>query len=94
LSVPPTLAAPAMTRAAIALLEPALVGLPEAELDGLGPGSGGMLAGSLMAAAAGGGGAAGGYAATRGSGAAQTGSGAAQTGTGNGTSTDTAPLPG
>ncbi len=63
----------------MALPAPTLVGLPEAELDGLGPGSGGMLPGSLMAAAAGGGGAAGGgWAATRGSGAAQRSSGAAQ----------------
>jgi PPE-repeat protein len=88
LSVPPAWAAPSMTRAA-AFTEPALAGLPEAELDGLGPGPGGMLAGSLMAAAAGGGGAAGGgWAATRGSGAAksgaaaQPGAGTAQPGTG------------
>ncbi len=81
LSVPQTWAsaAPAITRAATALPAPALVGLPEAELDGLGPGAGGVLPGSLMAAAAGGGGAAGGgWAATRG--AAQRGSGAAQPG--------------
>jgi hypothetical protein len=50
----------------------ALVGFPEAEVDPLGPGGGGILPGSLMAAAAGGGGAAGGgYAATRGAGSAQ-----------------------
>lgn len=68
LSVPPTWAgtAPALTRATMALPEPALVGLPQAEVDALGPGYGGMLPGSLMAAAAGGGGAAGGgWAGTR-----------------------------
>jgi len=60
LSVPRTWtwAAPATARGAMTLPEPALVGLPEAEVDGLGPGFGGMLPGSLMAAAAGGGGAA------------------------------------
>jgi hypothetical protein len=52
--------------------EPALVGFPEAEVDPLGPGLGGVLPGSLMAAAAGGGGAAGGgFAATRGAGTTQ-----------------------
>jgi len=74
LSVPQTWAGamPAISRAVTALPEPTLVGLPEAELDGLVPGYGGMLPGSLMAAAAGGGGAAGGgWAATRGGGAAQ-----------------------
>jgi len=65
-------AAPAMSRSATALPQSLLVGLPEAELDGLGPGYGGTLPGSLTAAAAGGGGAAGGgWAATRGSGATQ-----------------------
>ena len=71
LAVPPSWAgtAPALTRAATALPEPILAALPEAEVDGLGPGGGGMLPGSLMAAAAGGGGAAGGgWAATRGGG--------------------------
>jgi PPE-repeat protein len=85
LSVPPTWAgaAPTLTRAATALPEPTLVGLPQAEVDGLGSGYGGMLPGSLMAAAAGGGGAAGGsWAAQRGSGAAQRGSGAPQPGDG------------
>jgi PPE-repeat protein len=83
LSVPQSWAGavPAIGRAATALPEPTLVGLPEAEVDGLGPGYGGMLPGSLMAAAAGGGGAAGGgWAATRGAGAAQRGVGAAQPG--------------
>ncbi|MDI3315289.1 MAG: PPE family protein [Mycobacterium sp.] len=62
LSVPRSwaLAAPAVSHAAIALPQPALAGLPEAELAGLGPGFGGMLPAGLMAAAAGGGGAAGG----------------------------------
>jgi PPE-repeat protein len=79
LSVPPTWAgaAPTLARAATALPEPTLVGMPEAEVDG--PGYGGALPGSLMAAAAGGGGAAGGgWAATRG--AAQRGAGTAQPG--------------
>lgn len=62
LSVPQTWAwaAPETAREAMTLAEPALVGLPQAEIDGPGPGYGGMLPGSLMAAAAGGGGAAGG----------------------------------
>jgi PPE-repeat protein len=79
LSVPPSWAgaAPASSRAAMALPEPTLVGLPQAEVDGLGPGFGGMLPGSLMAAAAGGGGAAGGgWAATRAGASAQSGGGA------------------
>jgi PPE-repeat protein len=83
LSVPQTWtgAAPAISRAARALPEPTLAGLPEAEIDGLGPGYGGLLPGSLMAAAAGGGGAAaGGWAATRGGGAAQRSGRAAQPG--------------
>jgi PPE-SVP subfamily C-terminal region len=83
LSVPPTWAGapPAVTRAATALPAATLVGLAEADLDGLRPGSGGMVPGSLMAAAAGGGGAAGGgWAATRGGGATQRSSGAAQPG--------------
>jgi PPE-repeat protein len=74
LSVPPTwaVAAPAIGRAAAALPAPTLLGLSETGADGLGPGYGGMLPGSLMAAAAGGGGAAGGgWAATRGGGGAQ-----------------------
>jgi PPE-repeat protein len=69
LSVPPAWAgaAPVLASAVRALPEAALAGVPEAALDGLGPGAGGMLPGSLMAAAAGGGGAAGGgWAATRG----------------------------
>jgi PPE-repeat protein len=75
-------AAPAFTRSAT-LPQPTLVGLAGAEPDGLGPGYGAMLPGSLMAAAAGGGGAAGGgWAATRGAGAAQRGAGAAQLGAG------------
>ena len=53
---------------------PALIGFPEAEVDPLGTGGGGILPASLMAgraAVAGGGGAAGGgYAATRGAGSA------------------------
>jgi PPE-repeat protein len=67
LSVPPTWtwAAPAITRAATALPESAVVALPEAEIGELGPGSGALLPGSLMAAAAGGGGAAGGSWAAR-----------------------------
>ena len=79
LSVPPSWAgaAPASSRAAMALPEPTLVGLPQAEVDGFGPGYGGMLPGSLMAAAAGGGGAAGGgWAGTRAGAAAQSGGGA------------------
>jgi PPE-repeat protein len=78
LSVPQTWAsaAPATARAATAMLEPTLVGLSEPDVDGLGPGFGGILPASLMAAAAGGGGAAGsGWAATRGAGAAQRGAG-------------------
>ena len=81
LSVPQSwaVAAPAIARSATALPAPTLVGLSQAEFDGLGTGYGGMLPGSLMAAAAGGGGAAGGgWAATRGAGAAQRGAGAAQ----------------
>ena len=72
LSVPQTwgAAVPEAPRAATAIPAPALVGFPEAEVDPLGPGLGGVLPGSLMAAAAGGGGAAGGgFAATRGAGA-------------------------
>jgi PPE-repeat protein len=85
LSVPQTWAgaAPAISRAAAALSELTLAGLPEAEIDGLGSGYGGVLPGSLMAAAAGGGGAAaGGWAATRGGGAAQRSGRAAQPGGG------------
>jgi PPE-repeat protein len=54
LSVPRTWtwAAPATAREAITLPEPALLGLSEAEGDGLGPGFGAMLPSSLMAAAA------------------------------------------
>jgi PPE-repeat protein len=82
LSVPQTWAgAPAIGRVATALPEFTLAGLPEA-VDGLGPGYGGILPGSLMAAAAGGGGAAGGWAATRGGGAAQRSGRAAQPGGG------------
>jgi PPE-repeat protein len=80
LSVPPAWAgaAPEFARAVTALPAPALAGFPEAEIDGLGSGSGGLLPGSLMAAAAGGGGAAGGArAATRASADGQRGSGAA-----------------
>lgn len=80
LSVPPAWAgaAPEFARAVTALPAPALVGFPEAEVDGLGPGFGGMLPGSLMAAAAGGGGAAGGArAAARASGDSQRGAGTA-----------------
>jgi PPE-repeat protein len=76
LSVPPTWAgaAPTLTRTMTAMPEPTLVGLPQAEVDGLGPGYGGMLPGSLMAAAAGGGGAAGGgWAGTRAAAATQSG---------------------
>jgi PPE-repeat protein len=76
LSVPQTwaAAAPAVSRAATALPELTLAGLPEAEIDGQRPGYGGLLPGSLMAAAAGGGGAAGGsWAATRSGRAAQPG---------------------
>jgi PPE-repeat protein len=83
LSVPQTwgAAVPEAPRAATAIPAPALVGFPEAEVDPLGPGLGGVLPGSLMAAAAGGGGAAGGgFAATRGAGAAQRNGGAAQPG--------------
>jgi PPE-repeat protein len=70
-------AAPATARAATAMPAPALVGLSEAQVDGLGPEYGGILPASLMAAAAGGGGAAGsGWAATRGAGATQRGAGA------------------
>jgi PPE-repeat protein len=72
-------AAPEVTRAARALPQTTLAGLAEPELNGLGPGYGGMLPGSLMAAAAGGGGAAGGgWAATRGAGTTQRGSGTTQ----------------
>jgi PPE-repeat protein len=84
LSVPQTWAgaAPAISRTVAALPELTLAGLPEAEIDGLGSGYGGVLPGSLMAAAAGGGGAAaGGRAGTRGGGAVQRG-GAAQPGGG------------
>lgn len=83
LSVPPSWAgaAPALSRVAAALPESALVSFPGAAADGLGPGYGGMLPGSLMAAAAGGGGAAGGgWAATRNAGAAQHGDEAEQRG--------------
>jgi PPE-repeat protein len=68
LSVPPAWAgaAPVLASATRALPEAMLAGLPEAAVDGFGPGSGAFLPGSLMAAAAGGGGAAGGgFAATR-----------------------------
>jgi PPE-repeat protein len=94
LSVPPSWAgaAPASSRAAMALPEPTLVGLPQAEVDGLGPGFGGMLPGSLMAAAAGGGGAAGGgWAGTRAGASAQRTGGAAQPG--GGTRTQYGPPP-
>jgi hypothetical protein len=79
LSVPQTWAgaAPATARAATAMPQPTLAGFAEPDVDGLGPGYGGILPASLMAAAAGGGGAAGsGWAATRGAGAAQRGAGA------------------
>jgi PPE-repeat protein len=57
-------AAPVLASATRALPEAMLAGLPEAAIDGFGPGA--FLPGSLMAAAAGGGGAAGGgFAATR-----------------------------
>jgi PPE-repeat protein len=85
LSVPQTWAgaAPVISRAAAALPELTLAGLPEAEIGGLGSGYGGVLPESLMAAAAGGGGAAaGGWAATRGGGAAQRSGRAAQPGDG------------
>lgn len=68
LSVPPAWAeaAPVLASSVRALPEAALAGLPEAAIDGFGPGAGALLPGSLMAAAAGGGGAAGGgFAATR-----------------------------
>jgi PPE-repeat protein len=59
-------AAPVLASATRALPEAMLAGLPEAAIDGFGPGAGAFLPGSLMAAAAGGGGAAGGgIAATR-----------------------------
>jgi hypothetical protein len=80
LSVPPAWAgaAPVLASATRALPEAALAGLPEAAIDGFGPGAGGFLPGSLMAAAAGGGGAAGGgWAATRGGAASQRGATAA-----------------
>jgi PPE-repeat protein len=74
-------AVPEAPRPATAMPAPALVGFPEAELDPLGPGVGGMLPGSLMAAAAGGGGAAGGgFAASRGAAGTQRSGGAAQPG--------------
>jgi PPE-repeat protein len=76
LSVPPAWAgaAPVLASATRALPEAALAGLPEAAIDGIGPGAGAFLPGSLMAAAAGGGGAAGGgWAATRGGAASQRG---------------------
>ncbi|BBY20854.1 PPE family protein [Mycobacterium stomatepiae] len=76
LSVPPAWAgaAPVLASAARALPEAALAGLPEAAIDGFGPGAGALLPGSLMAAAAGGGGAAGGgFAATRAGAASQRG---------------------
>ncbi|MCV7428456.1 PPE family protein [Mycobacterium montefiorense] len=76
LSVPPAWAsaAPVLASAARALPEAALAGLPEAAIDGIGPGAGAFLPGSLMAAAAGGGGAAGGgFAATRAGAASQRG---------------------
>jgi PPE-repeat protein len=74
-------ATPAITRVAMAIPQPSLVSVPEAEVDGLGPAYGGILPASLMAAAAGGGGAAGsGWAATRGAATAQRGAGAGQSG--------------
>ena len=84
LSVPQTWAeaAPVISRAATAVPAPALVGFPEAEVDPMGPGYGGILPGSLMAAAAGGGGAAGGgFAATRAAGAQRSGGTAGAGGT-------------
>ncbi|MBS4730721.1 PPE family protein [Mycobacterium sp. SM1] len=62
LSVPRSwaLATPAVIHAAAPLPKVALVGLPQAGLDGLDPGFGGMIPAGLMAAAASGGGAAGG----------------------------------
>ncbi len=85
MSVPPAWAteAPEIARSATALPEPALTGLTEAGPDGLGPGYGGMLPGSLLAAAAGGGGAAGGsWAAARGGPAGQTRAGTTHAGAG------------
>ncbi|ORW89686.1 hypothetical protein AWC27_12370 [Mycobacterium szulgai] len=82
LSVPQAWAqsAPGTSRAVTAIPQPTLAGFSEPAPDGMGPGLGGMLSGSLMAAAAGGGGAAGGgWAATR-SAAAQRGAGAAAAG--------------
>lgn len=76
LSVPPAWAgaAPVLASTVRALPEAALAGLPEAAIDGFGPGAGALLPGSLMAAAAGGGGAAGGgFAATRAGAASQRG---------------------
>lgn len=59
-------AMPGTSRAVTAIPQPTLAGFSEPAPDGMGPGLGGMLSGSLMAAAAGGGGAAGGsWAATR-----------------------------
>jgi PPE-repeat protein len=81
LSVPPAWAGatPELARAATVMPAPALVGFPESEIDGIGPGYGGILPGSLMAAAAGGGGAAGGArAAARGSRDSQRGGAGAQ----------------
>jgi PPE-repeat protein len=81
LSVPPAWAgaAPELARTATVMPAPALVGFPEPEVDGMGPGYGGILPGSLMAAAAGGGGAAGGArAAARGNRDSQRGGAAAQ----------------
>jgi hypothetical protein len=80
LSVPPAWAgaAPEFARAMTALQAPALAAFPQAEIDGPGPGSGGLLPGSLMAAGAGAGGAAGGArAATRVNADGQRGAGAA-----------------
>lgn len=75
-------AVPAVSRTATALPEPALAGMAETGVGGMGPMYGGTLPGSLMAAAAGGGGAAGGsWAAQRGGAAAQrAGGGAARYG--------------
>ncbi len=72
-------AVPEVARTAAAIPAPALVGFPETEVDPLGPGSAGILPGSLMAASGGrwrGGG--GGFAATRGAGGAQRNGGAAR----------------
>jgi PPE-repeat protein len=81
LSVPPAWAgaAPQLARTATVMPAPALVGLPEPDIEGMGAGYGGILPGSLMAAAAGGGGAAGGArAAARGNRDSQRASAAAQ----------------